>query len=141
MIAPDAVEHLLKCWNCCTLMMVLQEAGKSAEPAERQLKRIQTRIVQDLRPVRPLAPSPFLLFMYATIFLCIVTIGAMPFAMSGWDALSMAQRIVVFAPLPGSAALLSISMVGQMAPGSRYSLAPERLPSAILAALMLAIAA
>jgi hypothetical protein len=93
-------------------------------------------IVADLKPVRPLAPSRFFLFACAIVFLCIVAIGAAPFGMSGWGTLSLAQRIAVFGTLTASSTLLAVSMVGQMAPGSKYALAPAVLPITILSALV-----
>jgi hypothetical protein len=137
----EADEHLLECGDCRTLMSVLHEGEESVTSPAIQLRRIQARIVENLKPVRPLAPSRFFLFLCATIFLCIVAIGATPFGMSGWGALSIAQRIAVFATLAASAALLAISMIGQMVPGSKYALAPGVLPIGVLAVLMIVLAA
>ena len=138
---PNVVEHLVKCENCRTLMSVLHEGGECTPPPERQIRRIQASIIENLRPVRPLAPSRFFLFACAVIFLCIVTVGARPFGLNGWGAISLAQRIAVFATLAASAVLLAISMVGQMAPGGKYAIAPAALPIAILAALIIVLAA
>jgi hypothetical protein len=138
---PEAVDHLVKCEKCRTLMSVLHEGGNRAAPPEDQIKRIQDRIVENLKPVRPLAPSRFLLFACAIIFLCIVAIGATPSRMNGWGALSAMQRIAVFATLAASAVLLAISMIGQMVPGCKYALAPAALPIGILTALTIVLAA
>ena len=81
------------------------------------------------------------LFACAIIFLCIVAVGATPFGLNGWGALSMAQRIAVFATLAASAVLLAISMVGQMVPGNKYALAPAALPIGILTGLTIVLAA
>jgi hypothetical protein len=138
---PEAVEHLVRCADCCTLMSLLYASEKPLAPPETQLNRIQARIVENLKPVRPLAPGRFFLFACAIIFLCVVAIGATAFGMTGWSALSMAQRIAVFATLAASAVLLAVSMVGQMVPGNKYALAPTVLPIGILAALMIVLAA
>jgi hypothetical protein len=122
-------------------MRLLDGGRQPVPPPEAQLKRIQARIVENLKPIRPLAPSRFFLFACAIIFLCIVAIGATPFGMNGWGALSMGQRIAVFATLAASAVLLAFSMVGQMAPGSKYALAPAALPIAIMVALLIVITA
>lgn len=139
--APEATEHVRKCGNCRALLSVLSEGVLRPETSETLLKRIQASVVENLEPVRPLAPSRFFLFACAIIFLCIVAIGATPFGMKGWAALSMAQKIAVFATLTGSAVLLAVSMIGQMVPGSKYALAPAALPFAILSALLMVIAA
>jgi hypothetical protein len=77
----------------------------------------------------------------AIIFFCIVGIGVTPFGMSGWSALSMPQKIAIFATLGTSAGLLAVSTVGQMVPGSKYSLAPTTLPIGILAVLVIVFTA
>jgi hypothetical protein len=140
-MAPDVVEHLFTCEDCRNLITLLGEGGKSAGAAERQLEHIRSRIVENLRPVRPLPHSRFLLFACATIFLCIVTIGAAPYGMNGWSALSIGQKVAVFTALTDSVVLLAISMVGQMVPGSRYALAPALLPISIVGILLVVIAA
>jgi hypothetical protein len=121
-------------------MSVLQAGKQPPPPSETLLELIQARIVENLHPVRPLASSRFFLFACATIFLCIVAIGA-TFGINGWGALSMGQRIAVFGTLAGSAILLAVSMVGQMVPGSKYALAPAALPIAILTALLIVLTA
>lgn len=138
---PDVVEHLFVCADCRNLITLLGQGGKSADATERQLEPIRTRIVENLRPVRPLPHSRFLLLACATIFLCIVTIGAAPFGMSGWSALSMGQKMAVFTTLTNSVVLLAVSLVGQMVPGSRYALAPALLPISIVGVLPVVIAA
>ena len=139
-LRPEAVEHLVSCAHCRRLKHVLDESWKTSAPSESQLKRIRAGIVDNLQPVRPLAPSRFFLFACAIIFLCVVAVGAMPFGMNGWEALNNAQRIAIFVALIASAVLLASSLVRQMVPGSKYAFAPAALPIAILSALMLIIA-
>jgi len=137
---PEAVEHLVKCQDCRTLMSVLRQRGQPAALPEAQVNRIQARITKNLKPVRPLAPSRFLCAC-AIIFFCIVAIGAMPFGMNGWGALSMPQKIAVFATLATSTVLLAVSTIGQMVPGSKYSLAPAALLIEILTILGIVLGA
>jgi hypothetical protein len=137
---PQVMEHLGKCGSCRALVSAMGEGGEQTAPLETNLKRIEARIVKTLKPVRPLAPSRFFLLACAIIFLCVVAIGAAPFGMSGWGALSLAQRAGVFAVLTTSALLLAVSMVGQMAPGSKYALVPAALPIVILTALLVVFA-
>jgi hypothetical protein len=139
--APEAVEHVVKCRDCRSLVRLLEERGESPAPPESQVKRIQARIVENLQPVRPLAPSRFFLFACAIIFLCVVAVGVMPAGMNGWDALNTAQRIAVFTTLAASAVLLAVSMIGQMAPANKYAIAPAAVPIGILAALLVIVAA
>ncbi len=138
---PEAIQHLIKCQGCRTLMSVLHKGGKTWALRESQLKQIEARILEDLKPVRPLAPSRFFLFACAAILLCILAIGVTRLGMNGWGALGIGQRIRVFSTLAGGAILLTVSMVGQMVPGSKYALAPAVLPIAILATLIIVLAA
>jgi hypothetical protein len=139
--APEAIEHLIQCEDCRTFMRLLDGGRQPAPPPEAHLKRIQARIVENLKPVRPLAPSRLFFVVCAIIFFCIVGIGVTPFGMNGWSALSMPQKIAIFATLAASAGLLVVSTVGQMVPGSKYALAPATLPIEILAVLVIVFAA
>jgi hypothetical protein len=138
--APDVVDHLATCKGCSSLVNLLSEGGKPPAPPENQVQRIQARIAANLQPVRPLAPSRLFVFACAVIFLGVVAIGVTPSGMNGWAALNAVQRIVVSAALAASAVLLAVSMIGQMAPGNKYALAPTVLPIGILAALLVIIA-
>jgi len=137
---PQVMEHMGKCGGCRALVSSMVFFLDHTVTTETNLKQIEARIVKTLKPVRPLAPSQFFLFACAIIFLCVVAIGATPFGMSGWGALSLAQRAGVFAALTTSALLLAVSMVGQMVPGSKYALAPVGLPIVILTALLIVLA-
>jgi hypothetical protein len=140
-LPPDALEHFIGCTRCRSLMRVLNQNEDEPAPSERELQRIREKILVNLKPVRPMPPFRILLFVCALIFLSVVTVGILALGMSGWGALSVEQRIVVFATLAASAVLLAVSMVRQMAPGSKHTLSPAVLPTAILCALMVMIAA
>ena len=137
--APEAAMHLVGCERCRRLVRLLEEAGEASGPSTGQLRLIETRIIGNLKPVRPLPPSWVFLFACTLIFLCVIAAGAMRLGANGWGALNMAQRAAVFATLAAGAVVLALSMVRQMAPGSKRSLAPAALPVAVLAVLMLAI--
>ena len=139
--APEASEHLRQCQDCRTLAELLSEDRKPAVVLDQKVREIQAKIITNLKPVRPLAPARFFLFACAIIFLLVVAIGVRPSAMTGWDALSLWQRVALFAMLTASAILLAVSMVAQMAPGSKYPLAPRAVPISTLAALLIALAA
>jgi len=140
-LEPRPAEHLIYCERCRSLTRLLDKADDGLRPSESLLRRIQTGILEDLRPIRPLAPSPILLFGCAIIFLSIMAVGVLLLGLNGWDALSLVQRIVVFVTLPTSAVLLAVSMVRQMAPGSKHIFAPAVPLVTILAVLMMVIAA
>jgi hypothetical protein len=142
-LGPQSAAHLVHCARCRSLTHVLDEAaaGDGLRPSESQLLRIQTDIAASLKPVRPLAQSRIFLFAQAIIFLFVAVGGALLLGTNGWHALTIAQRTAVFITLAASSALLGVSMVRQMVPGSKHAIAPATLPLTIFAALILMMAA
>jgi hypothetical protein len=123
------------------LMRLLDHDDDGHRPSESQLRRINSGILQDLKPIRPLAPSHVLLLWCGIVFLAVVAVGVLLLGMNGWGALSLAQRIVLFVTLSVSALSLAISMVRQMVPGSRHIIAPAVVLVAIPVGLLLVIEA
>jgi hypothetical protein len=140
-LEPQPAEHLIHCERCRSLTRLLDRADDGARPTESLLRRIQTSILEDLRPIRPLAPSPILLFGCAITFLSVMAVGVLLLGLNGWDALRLVQRIVVFVTLAASALLLAVSMVRQIVPGSKHIFAPAVLLGTILVVLIMVIAA
>jgi hypothetical protein len=140
-LEPQHAEHLIHCERCRGLTRLLDKAADGVPLSESLLRRIRARILEDLKPVRPLAPSRILLFRCAIIFLSVVAVGALLLGFNGWGALSLVQRIAVLVTLAASAVLLAISMVRQMVPGSKHFFAPTVLIVAILVVLLMVIAA
>jgi hypothetical protein len=138
---PQPAEHLIHCGRCRGLARLLDKADDGSRPSESVLRRIQAGILEDLKPIRPLAPSRILFFGCAIIFLSVVAVGVLQLGMIGWGVLSIVQRIAVFVTLAASAVLLAISMIRQMSPGSKHTFAPTVLPVAILVVLMMVIGA
>jgi hypothetical protein len=141
LLSRDAKEHMGRCRHCSDLVRMLQKADEAPLPLESQMERIQAMIAALLEPVRPLAPARFFLGACALIFLSAVAIGITPSGMDGWAALNGMQRIAVFATVATSAVLLARSMIGQMAPGNKYALAPALLPVGVLIVLIIILSA
>ena len=139
--AEGSAEHLAGCERCRSLARLLNEAEKGFVASESQLERIHVKLVENLKPVRPLPPSWVFLSIFVVIFLCVVTVGALRLGTNGWSALTIQQRIAVFASLAAGAVLLATSLVRQMVPGSRHTLPPVALTGGILLFLMLVIVA
>ena len=139
-LEPQPAEHLIHCEQCRGLTRLLDKADDGFRPSESLLLRIQSGILKDLKPIRPLAPPRILLCGCAIIFLSAAAVGALLLGMNGWIALSLVQRIVLLLTLTTSAVLLAISMVRQMLPGSKQAVAPAVLLVAILVVLMMVIA-
>jgi hypothetical protein len=140
-LPPEAAEHISGCERCRRLMRLLDEAPDVPAPSAGRLKQIRITMVEDLKPVRPLAPSRVFLFAFALIFLAVVAVGSLLLGMTGWGVRAVGQKIAVFAALAGGAILLVLSMVRQMAPGSKHAIFPAALPAGILVALILVMAA
>jgi hypothetical protein len=136
-------QHLVRCARCRSLTHLLDdvEAGDGVHPSESQLRHIQADIVTGLKPVRPLPPSSIFLFACAIILFSATVAGTLLLGTNGWHALTVTKRIAVFMTLAVSAVLLAVSMVRQMVPGSKHTIAPATLPFAILASLMFMMAA
>lgn len=89
-----------------------------AIPANR-LRQIQTAVIADLEPVRPLASSSVYLLAFGGLFLAVFCIGCYMVGQYGWHALSDFQRLAVFVPLTAASALLAFSLVRQMRPAAK----------------------
>ena len=89
-------------------------------PADR-LKRIESALISELRPVRPMASDTVYVGAFAGIFIAVCIASCYLIAgRDGWDALSNLQRPVVFIPLLAIASLLAFSLVRQMRPAAKY---------------------
>src|SRR5260370_11816722 len=89
LLPPEAAEHIVGCDRCRSLVRLLNETREIPAPSERQLKRIQAGILENLKPVRPLPPSRIFLFAFALIFLAVVAVGTLMLGMNGWSVLSI----------------------------------------------------
>ena len=138
---PQITEHLKQCHGCRALMDALGEARERAALPRTSLSRIESSILKNLRPVRPLPSLPILVFACATVFFGVVSSGAAAFGMTGWHALSPAQRTGVFTALAAGGLLLAFSMIGQMRPGSKYAVAPTSVPIISLATMLIIVVA
>jgi hypothetical protein len=98
-------------------------------------------VLQDLKPVKPIAPTFAFLAAFGIIFLAVAVVGSFQLRAFGWGVLSIPQRVVVFASLAAGTGLLASSMVRQMFPGSKHHVSPGLLPVGVLALLTLTAAA
>jgi hypothetical protein len=110
-----------------------------ALPAD-QLKRIESAVIANLKPVRPLASAGVYLAGFAGIFVAVCFIGCLIVGQRGWHALSELQKIAVFLPLAATTGLLVFAAVSQMTPAAKH-LRSSVLISAGLFILLLSIMA
>jgi hypothetical protein len=86
-----------------------------------RLKQIESAVIADLRPVRPMASDAVYVGAFAGIFITVCIVSCYLLAgQHGWEALSNLQRPVVFIPLLAIASLLAFSLVRQMRPAAKY---------------------
>lgn len=139
-LPPEAAEHIAICERCRGLMRMLAETPEILPPSGTQVARIATRLIETLKPVRPLPSSRVLLCAVGVIFLAAAGVGALRLGVNGLSALSVDQKIAIFSTLTGGVLLLGLSIVRQMVPGSRHRLSPVGLPAVVLLSLALVIA-
>jgi hypothetical protein len=129
------------CEPCRGLVRLLDETQENSSPSATQVGRIKTRLIEALKPVRPLPSSRVLLCAVGFIFLVAVGVGALRLGINGLGVLSVGQKIAVFSTLTGGVLLLGLSIVRQMVPGSKHGLlSPVALPAVVLIGLALVIA-
>ena len=135
-VPPEVAEHIAGCERCRRLTEVMGQSIQVAQPSSEQLKRIENGILADLKPVRPLPPAGVLWSAFLLILVAVVTVGALALGTAGWQALSMLQRITVFAALAAAASALTLSAGRQMVPGTGFRLSPDLLVAAVIGAII-----
>ena len=65
----EAAEHVAGCERCRRPMRLLDQGPDVPAPSEGQLKQIQAAMADNLKPVRPLAPSGVFLLALAVVSL------------------------------------------------------------------------
>lgn len=123
-IPPEVAAHIAGCERCRQLADAIGETQRTAPPSPESLTRIENRILADLKPVKPLAPTSVLFFALMFFLVVVAAIGSAALGTSGWRVLSALQRIAVFTALAATAGLLAFSAVRQIVPGSRLLLSP-----------------
>jgi hypothetical protein len=140
-LPPEAAEHVAGCRRCRVLMRLLDEGPEILHPSESGRKAIHASVLQDLKPVRPLAPPGILLAAFAVNFAALATVGSLQLHAYGWRVLDPLQKTVVFTSLAFGSCVLAVSMVRQMRPGARHFVSPALLPAAVLVVLVAAMVA
>jgi hypothetical protein len=140
-IAPEAAAHIAGCERCRRLVEALGKTRHFATPSQQQLKRIETGILADLKPVKPLAPAGQRFWTMMLVLMIVVAVGAAMLGSAGWRALSLLQKVAVFAALASGVCLLGISAGRQIVPGQRLPITPYALVAAVFGGLVSIVAA
>lgn len=134
-IPPEAAAHIAGCERCRRLIQAMRQQPPVTPPAAGQLKRIEERILADLKPVKPLASAGALWAALLLLAAVVVASGVTVLGTAGWHALAALQRAAVFTALAAAAGLLAFSTGGQMVPGSALRPPPRLLIVAALGAI------
>ncbi len=112
-------DHLRTCIDCRELASAMksQLGAASIDPA--LLDRVRTPILSSVTRVRPLAPAGVFAAAFLVIFAAVAVAGAKYLGIYGPQAMTPAQRIVMFAVLAVGALLAAVTTAQHMRPGSR----------------------
>jgi hypothetical protein len=134
-IPPEAAAHFAECERCRRLALALSAQQDPAPPSKEQLKRIETAILADLTPVKPLAPAGLRFAMFLLAVLLVSAVGAAALGTAGWHALGLLQKLTVFVALAAGASGLAFSAGRQMIPGRSLLIPPYWLVAGVFAVL------
>jgi hypothetical protein len=112
--------------------------SRAAAPVD-VIAAIEKNITSELKPVRPLRPPGYFLAALGLVFVLIVTSAVYHLHAYAVDVKSWLQMAAMYPALVVCAALVALSLVRQMTPGSRHWIPPAVLPIAV-GLLLIAIA-
>ncbi|HWC95847.1 MAG TPA: NrsF family protein [Candidatus Sulfopaludibacter sp.] len=117
-LSADARQHLASCPRCAALVNAFSGQAPSGFEAA-SLAATRHRILDDLAPVRPMAPEG----LYASIFLfiaaCMATVAALLKGVRGLPVLSGLQAAVIFGLILVLLLVASFAVALDMRPGAR----------------------
>ncbi len=128
-----AHDHLAACEGCRALQASLAEFPVDV-PA---LNSFAARMTENLAPVRPLPSNRTLTLLFTALFIVFALSAAMPVGYLGFYALSIFQKVAIYAGISACALFLSATLVPQMIPGAKRSLNPAVVFPTVLLALVL----
>jgi len=126
-LPPEVADHIAGCERCRGLARAMYQFRPVTPTASDEWKAIESAIISDLKPVKPIAPVGMRFFAIALAVAVVAAVGCGLLGTTGWRALSMLQRTTVFAALATVGALLAISLVRLVAPGSKLLISPVLL--------------
>jgi hypothetical protein len=135
---PQAArKHLAGCSGCSKLVHLLETQGTSDRNLSPVLDALASRLVSDLRPIRPLLSPGFFLAAFWGLCALIGAFGVYLEGTSGLTAMSSLQSVSILFTLAACSTMLAWSLVRQMVPGSLHRFRPEILPAAVIGSLLL----
>jgi len=136
----EVEDHLRVCARCRELLAVLALPVPEASPSPASIRRIESRIVADLRPVRPMPSKSQTLAAFLVVFIVTVALGVFRLGAFAIAVMSPIQTAVSVGALAISSGFLASSLVNQMVPGSSYRISPRLLPLCVMLSLLIVFA-
>ena len=130
-IPPEAVAHIAGCELCQRLAMTFAKRHDVLPPSQELLRGIESTILSDLKPVKPLAAPGARHWLFMLIVVLAAMVGAATLGTAGWHALSIPQKLAVFAVLASGAFALGASASRQVIPGRTLVVPPYWLVAAV----------
>jgi hypothetical protein len=138
--SAEVEDHVRGCPRCRTLVSVLGTSARTDRPSPATLRHIESGMIADYRPVRPISPGLYVFAALITIFVCVVGVGAYRLGAFAITAMTSLQTPVILGTLAVCTGLLASSLAQQMVPGRRHRISPRLLPVGIMVALAVVIA-
>lgn len=132
--STDVEDHLRDCARCQLLVSATKTSTLTDEPSPVTLVHIESRVIADLRPVRPLRR----LYVFAAliaIFVFAVAVAVYRLGAFAIAVMSPLQASVIWGTLAVCTGLLVSSLVQQIVPGGRHRISPHLAPAGIMVAL------
>jgi len=135
-LQSEVGDHLRVCAHCRELLAVLTLPIPEASPSPASIRRIESRIVADLRPVRPMPSKSQTFAAFVVVFIVTVALGVFRLGAFAIAVMSPIQTAMSAGALAISSGLLASSLVNQMVPGSSYRISPRLLPLCVMLSLL-----
>ena len=136
----EAEDHVRGCARCRALVCAVGTSALTDQPLPATLRQIESGMIADYRPVRPVAPGRYVFAAFVAIFIAVVAVEVHRVGARAIRVLSPVQIGVILGILAIGAGLQAYSLVHQMVPGRRHRISPRWLPVGIVAALAIAMA-
>jgi hypothetical protein len=137
--SAEVEDHVRGCARCRTLVSALGTSALSDQPSPAILSHIESGMIADYRPVRPISSGLYVFAALIAIFVCVVGVGVYRLGAFAITAMSPLQTSVILGTLAVCTGLLASSLAQQMVPGRRQRISPRLLPVGIMVALAVVI--
>jgi hypothetical protein len=133
--SAEVQDHVRGCARCQTLLSALGTSALTDQPSPATLRHIESGMIADYRPVRPVGPWRYVFAVLMVIFVCAVRVGVYRLGAFAIKAMSPLQTSVILGTLAVCTGLLASSLAQQVVPGRRHRISPRLLPVGIMVAL------